>query len=320
MSTRLTELLGIRYPIIQGGLAYLAYGELAAAVSNAGGLGQVTATFVGTPEWLQAEIAKVRRLTDKPFSVNFALGYRFDMSLVDVALEEKVPVVSITGGNPEPILKRVAGSGIKTMVLVAGVRQAEKAESLGANVVVAVGCEGGGHIGRDDVTTMVLVPRVAAAVRVPVVASGGIANGQGLAAALALGAEGVEMGTRFVATQECIAHANYKEALVKAKEADTIIIERSIGRPGRALRTSFTEGIVAREAKGATVEELLPFVDGRANCRAAIDGRMEEGFAWAGEGVGLIDDIPTVAELIERVVAEAARAAERVTVLRAVET
>ncbi len=311
LRTRVTELLGIRFPIIQGGLAYLAYAELAAAVSNAGGLGQITATFVGEADWLRREIAKVRALTDRPFGVNFSLGRRFSMDLVEVALAEGVPVMSVTGGNPEPVLARLAGTPVKKMVLVAGVRQAQKAESLGADVIIAVGCEGGGHIGRDDVTTMVLVPRVARAVSVPVVASGGIADGRGLAAALMLGAEGVEMGTRFVATQECIAHPRYKEALLRAKETDTIVIERTIGRPARTLRTPYTEDFLAREARGATPEELLPLVSGEANVRAAIEGRLEEGFVWMGQGVGLIDDVPPVGELVPRIVAEAIEACQR---------
>ena len=312
METRLTRLLGIRHPVIQGGLAYLAYAELAAAVSNAGGLGQVTATFVGEAGWLRNEIAKVRRLTDKPFGVNFSLGRHFSPELVDVVLAEKVPVVSITGGNPEPVLVRLAGSDIISMVLVAGVRQAQKAEGLGAGVVIAVGCEGGGHIGRDDTTTLVLAPRVARAVKVPVVASGGIATGGQLAAALALGAEGIEMGTRFVATQECVAHPNYKQALVAAKETDTLVIERSIGRPARVLRGPYSEQILALEARGASTEELLPYISGAANRRAAIDGKMDEGFVWAGESVGFIDDVPTVAELMERLMAEAEAARRRV--------
>lgn len=311
METRLTRLLGIKYPVIQGGLAHLAYAELAAAVSNAGGLGQITATFVGEPGWLREQMAIVKDRTDKPFGVNFSLGYRFKPELLDVAVELGAPIVSITGGNPEPLLTRLAGTGVKSLVLVAGVRQAQKAEGLGASVVVAVGCEGGGHIGRDDTTTLVLVSRVVQAVKVPVVASGGIATGAGLAAALALGAEGIEMGTRFVATQECVAHPAYKQALVDAKETDTVVVERSVGRPARTLRSSFTERILALEAQGATMEELLPYVNREANTRAAIEGRLEEGFVWAGQSVGEIHDVPTVAELLARIMREAAAAGQR---------
>jgi NAD(P)H-dependent flavin oxidoreductase YrpB (nitropropane dioxygenase family) len=277
----------------------------------------VTATFVGEVSWLREQIAIVRRLSDKPFAVNFSLGRRFSLDLVDLAVEEKVPAVSITGGNPEPVLARLAGTGIASLVLVAGVRQAQKAEGLGASVVIAVGCEGGGHIGRDDVTTMVLVPRVVEAVRIPVVASGGLASGRGLAAALAMGAEGIEMGTRFVATRECVAHANYKQALVAAKEADTVVIERSLGRPARVLRSPHVERILALEQRGASPEELMPFIAGERNRRAAIEGDMDEGFAWAGQSVGLIEDVPSVAELVERTMAETEACFDRVHRLRA---
>lgn len=189
-----TARFNIRYPIVQGGLAHLAFAGLAAAVSNAGGLGQITAASFRTPEELQAEIATARSLTDRPFAVNFALGHRALDDLLDATLDAKVAAISITGGNPEPILRRVAGTGVRTLVLTAGVRQAQKAESLGADAVIAVGQEGGGHLGRDDLGTIVLVPRVVDAVSIPVLASGGIGDARGFAAALALGAAGIEMG------------------------------------------------------------------------------------------------------------------------------
>ena len=208
MRTRVTDLFGIRYPIVQGGLAHLAFAELCAAVSNAGGLGQITAATVsGGPDGLRREIRKVRSLTDRSFAVNVAISaHRDSMGLVDIALEEGVAIVSFTAGNPEPFLRRLEGTGVKTLVLVAGVRQAVKAEQLGANAVIGVGFEGGGHLGRDEVGTMVLIPRILETVDIPVLASGGIGNGRGLAAALAMGADGVEMGTRFVSTMECVAH------------------------------------------------------------------------------------------------------------------
>ncbi|HLG28393.1 MAG TPA: nitronate monooxygenase, partial [Paenisporosarcina sp.] len=204
--TRITDLLHIKYPIIQGGLAYLAYADLAAAVSNAGGLGQITAMSLETPEALRKEIHKVRSLTAQPFGVNFAIGEqgRPFTHMLDVAIQENVPVVSMTGGNPTAIFNQLKGTEIKKLVLVAATRQAQKAEELGADAVMVVGQEGGGHLGRDDVGTMVLVPRVVDAVSIPVIASGGIGDGRGLMAALALGAEGIEMGTRFIATKECV--------------------------------------------------------------------------------------------------------------------
>lgn len=305
MRTRLTETLGIERPIIQGGLAYLARAELAAAVSQAGGLGQVTATTLPGPEALADEIRAVRRLTQKPFGVNFALGHHSIDDLLEAALSARVPVISITGGNPAPYAERILQSGAKLMVLVAGVRAAQKAESLGASVVIGVGVEGGGHLGRDDIGTFVLTRRLVEAVSVPVVASGGIGDGQQLAAALALGASGIEMGTRFVATQECIAHPSYKSALVDEDMNATRIIERSIGRPGRTLPSSHVSRILAKEAESPPIEELLPYISGEANYRAAVEGHLDEGFAWAGQVIGLIHDVPTVAELMERMEREA---------------
>ncbi|BAU27454.1 NAD(P)H-dependent flavin oxidoreductase YrpB (nitropropane dioxygenase family) [Aneurinibacillus soli] len=305
MKTRVTEIFGIEYPIVQGGLAYLAYAELAAAVSNAGGLGQITAMTLRTPEALRAEIQKVRQLTERPFGVNFAIGQHGHSyeAMLDVAIEEKVPAISITGGNPKPIFERLAGTGIRTLVLIAGVRQAQKAEELGADAVMAVGQEGGGHLGRDDIGTMVLIPRVVDAVSIPVLASGGIGDGRGLLAALSLGAEGIEMGTRFIATKECVhAHETYKQALVEGKETDTVIIKRTIGAPGRTLRTKHALDIIAREAQGADYEALKDMISGSANRNYIYDGSEEEGYGWAGQVIGLIDDVPTVQELIDRMI------------------
>jgi NAD(P)H-dependent flavin oxidoreductase YrpB (nitropropane dioxygenase family) len=313
MKTRLTELLGIERPIIQGGLAYLAYAGLAAAVCEAGGLGQISAASMPDGEALRREIRLLRSLTSRPFAVNFAIGHRPLDEFLDIALSEGISIISVTGGNPEALFKRADSSGVAVhkLALVAGTRQAQKAESLGAAAVIAVGFEGGGHIGRDDVGTLVLVPRVVDSVSIPVVASGGIGDGRGLAAALCLGAQGIEMGTRFVATQECIAGAAYKQALLNAKESDTILIERSFGRPGRALRTIYTEGIVRAESDSLATEEILPMVSGQANRRAAIDGDLEHGFVWAGQVTGMIVDVPTVGSLLDRIVADAERILEQ---------
>lgn len=307
-NTRVTDLLQVKYPIIQGGLAYLAYADLAAAVSNAGGLGQITAMSLRDPELLRAEIHKVRTLTDKPFGVNFAIGMHGTgyEDMVRVAIEEEVPVVTMTGGNPAPIFNLLAGTAIKKLVLVAARRQAQKAEQLGADAVMVVGQEGGGHLGRDDVGTMVLVPQVVDSVCIPVIASGGIGDGRGWMAAQALGAEGIEMGTRFIATRECVdASEAYKEALVASTEADTTIIKRSIGAPARALRNDFTTKILEIEEKTPTYEALKEYISGSANKRFIYDGDKEQGFGWAGQVTGMIHDIPTVDDLIKRMVAEA---------------
>lgn len=307
-NTRVTELLGIRYPIIQGGLAYLAYADLAAAVSNAGGLGQITAMSLSTPEQLREEIKKVRELTDQPFGVNFAIGEhgRAFSHMLDVAIEENVPVVSMTGGNPTPIFDQLKGTSIKKLVLVAARRQAVKAEQLGADAVMVVGHEGGGHLGRDDIGTMVLIPQVVDSVSIPVIASGGIGDGRGWMAAHALGAEGIEMGTRFIATKECV-HASeaYKQALVESTENDTVIIKRSIGAPARTLQNEWTDKILEIERKTPTYEALKAFISGEANKKYIYDGKTTEGFGWAGQVTGMISDVPTVQELMDRMVAQA---------------
>jgi NADH:quinone reductase (non-electrogenic) len=324
MRTRITELFGIRYPIVQGGLAHLAYSGLAAAVSEAGGLGQIGCACFETPRELRADIRRLKERTRLPYGVNFPLGHRPLDAFVDVALAEGAPLISITAGNPEGILRQVEQSGVrpppKTMVLVAGSRAARKSEDLGADAVIAVGYEGGGHLGRDDIGTLVLVPRVVETVSIPVLASGGIADGRGLAAALALGAEGIALGTRFIAVRECIAHQAYTEALVAASETDTALIETSIGRPARVLRRGpLVERILTLEAeleqRGASREEaleaLLPYIRGEVNKRTAIDKHLDEGFIWAGQAAGLIRDIPTARELVERMVREARRIVER---------
>lgn len=303
--TRVTDLLNIDYPIVQGGLAYLAYSELAAAVSNAGGLGQITAMSLNTPEELRAEIRKVRELTAKPFGVNFAIGQhgRPFSHMLEVAIEENVPVVSMTGGNPAPIFEQLKGTDIKKLVLVAAKRQAQKAEELGADAVMVVGQEGGGHLGRDDLGTFVLIPQVVDSVSIPVIASGGIGDGRGLLAALALGAEGIEMGTRFIATKECV-HASeaYKQALIEGTEADTVVIKRSIGAPARALANSWTDKILELEREAVGYDGLKAYISGTANKRYIYDGNVTEGFAWAGQVTGLIKDVPSVEELISRMV------------------
>ncbi len=303
--TRITELLGIDYPIIQGGLAYLAYADLAAAVSNAGGLGQITAMSLPGPDELREEIRKVRELTDKPFGVNFAIGEhgRAFSHMLAVAIEERVPVVSMTGGNPTPIFEQLQGTDIKKLVLVAARRQAEKAEALGADAVMVVGHEGGGHLGRDDIGTMVLIPQVVDAVSIPVIASGGIGDGRGWMAAHALGAEGIEMGTRFIATKECI-HASqlYKQQLIDSTENDTVIIKRSIGAPARTLSNAWTDRILEIEKETPNYEALKDYISGTANKRYIYDGEQEKGFGWAGQVTGLIRDVPTVQELFDRMI------------------
>lgn len=307
-NTKITGLLGIQFPIIQGGLAYLAYSDLAAAVSNAGGLGQITAMSLPNPVALREEIQKLKSMTTKPYGVNFAIGNhgRSFSDMLDVAIDEKVPVITMTGGNPAPIFERLQGVDVKKLVLVAAKRQAQKAEELGADAVMVVGQEGGGHLGKNDTGTMVLIPSVVDAVSIPVVASGGIGDGRGLMAALSLGAEGIEMGTRFIATKECI-HASevYKKRLIEGTENDTIIIKRSIGAPARAIANKWTDKILELEERFPTYEALKDYISGEANKNYIYNGDEDSGFGWAGQVMGLIRDIPSVDELIQRLIGEA---------------
>lgn len=312
--TRVTELLNITYPIIQGGLAHLAYAELAAAVSNAGALGQITAMSLPDPESLRKEIRQVKEMTNKPFGVNFAIGQhnRPYEHMVEIAIEEDVPVISITGGNPTRILNRVKDHSIKKIVLVAAKRQAKKAEELGADAVIVVGQEGGGHIGRHDTGTFVLAPQIADHVSIPVLASGGVVDGRGMMASLALGAEGIEMGTRFIATKECIhAHPTYKQAILDADETSTVVIKRSIGAPARALKSKWTNTIINLEKDDPSYDILKEYISGYANRRYIHDGKEEEGFGWAGQGAARISDIPTVEQLIQSIIKEAGEVRKR---------
>lgn len=311
IETRATRALGIRYPIVQGGLARIAKAELAAAVSNAGGMGQIAVAGLDQPDQLRAEIRKAKRLTDAPFGINFPIGHLPIDALVDIALEEGVAAMSFTGGNPKPYIRRLEGTGIHILVLVSGPEQAQKAEQAGAHVIATVGFEGGGHIGRSDLTTMVAVPLVVRAVGIPVLAGGGIADGHGLAAALALGADGVEVGTRFIAVKEAFAHDNYKAAVVSANVDDTVVVKRTLGIPGRALANAWTEKILAAEAAGQPREAVLGMVRSDSNERGVIGGDMESSLVWVGQAAAMVGDVPGAGEVIERMVAEAKSAAER---------
>lgn len=309
-TTKITELFNIKYPIIQGGLAHLAYADLAASVCNAGGLGQITAMSLPNPAALKHEIQKLRTMTDNSFGVNFAIGAsrRPYEEMVKVAIDEKVPVISVTGGNPQGVLDLVRPYSIKTMVLVAARRQAEKAEELGADAVMVVGQEGGGHIGRNDTGTFVLTPQVVDHVSIPVIASGGIVDGRGLMAALALGAEGIEMGTRFIVTQECIAaHEAYKQAIINADENATVVIKRSIGAPARALKNDWTKAILQAEEEMGGYPALRHYISGEANKQFIYEGDIKRGFGWAGQASARIYDNPTVADLFHNIISEAER-------------
>ncbi|MGB6836525.1 MAG: nitronate monooxygenase [Dehalococcoidia bacterium] len=312
--TRITKLFNIEYPIICGGMFWLGRAELAAAVANAGGLCFITAATFPEVEDLRAEIRKARDLTDKPIGLNINLFPAARPQPIEewvrVAVEEKIPVVETSGRSPEPIVGALHEGGVKIMHKVPGVRYARTAERTGCDAVCVVGFECGGHPGMDEVTTLVMVPLAADAVSIPLVAAGGFADGRGLAAALALGADAVLMGTRFMATQECRGHPAWKEYMVKASEADTAYIMRSIGNPSRVVKNALAEKVLEMEARGTTIEELLPVIGGRTNA-AFEEGDVEGSFASMGQCAGLIRDVPTVKEFIDRTVEEAVEARGR---------
>lgn len=314
--TRITEMLGIEYPIIQGGMQWLSRAELAAAVSEAGGLGLITAASFPDPEELRDEIRKARTLTQKPIGVNISmLPVLMDGDItqryVKVVVEEKIPVVETSGRNPEPLVPALKEGGVKIFHKVPAVRFARKAESVGADAVTIVGFECGGHPGMDDVTSMILIPRASENLDIPVIAGGGIADGRGLMAALALGADAVVMGTRFLATKECPAHANFKEWLVEAQETDTMMIERSIRNAVRVMRNETAEKVLEMESRGATLEELLVYISGKVGREAWLSGDLDGATIACGQNVGLIHEVKTVKEVIDDIVSSAREIAGR---------
>ncbi len=301
MQTELTSLLGTRYPIIQGGMAWVAESHLAAAVSQAGGLGIIGAANAPA-EWVRDQIRKTKELTDKPFGVNVMLMSPYADHVAQVVAEEGVAVVTTGAGNPEKYMEQWKNRSIKVIPVVASVALAKRMERSGADAVVAEGCESGGHVGES--TTMALVPQVADAVTIPVIAAGGIADGRGIAAALMLGAKGVQMGTRFVVTKECQVHENYKEKVIKAKDIDTRVTGRSTGHPVRTLRNEMTKKYLELESKGATLEELEYLTLGALR-KAVQEGDVKNGSVMSGQIAGLVKEEMTCQELIESLVKEA---------------
>lgn len=300
MKTEITKLLGIEYPIIQGGMAWVAEYHLASAVSNAGGLGLIGAANAPA-DWVRDQVRKMKELTDKPFGVNIMLMSPYAEEVAKVMAEEKVPVVTTGAGNPEKYIDMWKEAGIKVIPVVASVALAKRMERAGADAVVAEGSEAGGHIG--ETTTMVLVPQIADAVRIPVIAAGGIADGRGIAAAFMLGAKGVQMGTHFVVTDECQVHENYKERILKAKDIDTRVTGRSTGHPVRALRNEMTRKYLELEKNGASFEELELLGVGGLR-KAVVEGDMKNGSLMAGQSAGLVKESMSCRELIEKLVSE----------------
>ena len=308
MRTKVTEMLGIRYPIIQGGMQWVGYAELASAVSNAGGLGILTALTQPTPDDLRREIARCRQMTDRPFGVNLTILPAITpppyAEYVKAIVESGVKIVETAGNNPRDLAPQLKAAGIKVIHKCTSVRHALSAEKSGVDVISIDGFECAGHPGEDDVTNLILIPAAVRACRIPVVASGGIADGVQMAACLAMGAQGVNLGTRFMCTKEAPVHDNVKRALVEAGERDTNLIFRTMRNTSRVLKNKVSDEVVALEKKGAAFEDVKHLVAGAKGRNAMKTGEVDAGIVSAGMVVGLIHDIPSCAELIERMARE----------------
>ena len=300
MKTDITRLLGIEYPIIQGGMAWVAEHHLAAAVSEAGGLGLIGAANAPA-EWVREQIRALRELTNKPFGVNIMLMRPYADDVAKVVAEEKVPVVTTGAGNPEKYMAMWKEAGIKVIPVVASVALAKRLERCGVDALVAEGTEAGGHIG--EITTMALVPQVVDAVNIPVIAAGGIADGRGMAAAFMLGAKGCQIGTRFLASEEAVVHENYKKCVLNAKDIDVKVTGRSTGHPIRVIRNNMVREYLRLESEGAGLEQLELMTVGALR-RAVVDGDVENGSLMAGQIAGMIKEILPCKQIIDNLVSE----------------
>lgn len=301
MKTKITTLFGIESPVVQGGMAWVAESHLAAAVSNAGGLGIIGAASAPA-EWVRMQIREVKKRTEKPFGVNIMLMSPYADEVARVVVQEQVPVVTTGAGSPEKYMSLWKEAGIKVVPVVASVALAKRMERCGADALVAEGTEAGGHIGEN--TTMVLVPQVVDAVNIPVIAAGGIADGRGMAAAFMLGAEGVQAGTRFVASKEAQVHENYKNCIVKARDIDSRVTGRSTGHPVRALRNQMTKVYLEKEQAGVPFEELELLTLGGLR-KAVVDGDVTNGSVMAGQSAAMVKEVLTCEEIIQSMTAQA---------------
>jgi NADH:quinone reductase (non-electrogenic) len=309
MKTRFTEMFGIEHPVIQGGMQWVGRAELIAAVANAGALGCLTAFTQPTPEDLTKEIQKVRDMTDKPFAVNFTILPTLKpipyMEYMDAIIQSGVKIIETAGNNPKAHMPRLKEAGIKVIHKCTSVRHAISAQKVGVDAVSIDGFECAGHPGEDDTPGLILIPRAVDQLDIPVVASGGFADGRGLAAALALGADGINMGTRFMATQEAPVHENIKQKIVDADELQTTLIFRSLRNTARMFTNSVSEKVVSMEGEGKTIQEIGPVASGVRGRQVYESGDEEAGVWSAGMCIGLINDVPTVKELVERIVGDA---------------
>lgn len=298
---KVCDLLDIKYPIIQGGMAWVADASLASAVSNAGGLGLI-AGGNAPKEVVKEEIRKCRELTDKPFGVNVMLLSPFVDDIMELIIEEKVPVITTGAGNPAKYIDSLKEIGTKIIPVVPSIALAQRMEKLGADAVIVEGTEAGGHIG--ELTTMVLTPQVVDSVNIPVIAAGGIADGRGVVAAFALGADGVQVGTRFICSEECSAHENYKNMVLKSRDRDAIVTGRTTGHPVRALKNKLAKDIINLEKQGAPAEEIDK--KGVGSLRVAVkDGDVHNGSFMAGQIASIIKDVKPCKEIIDNMINEA---------------
>lgn len=303
LNSRLCRLLQIEYPVLQGGMAWVATAELAAAVSNAGGLGVIGAGHMPA-DVLRAEIRKTKAATNRPYGVNLMLRSPFVSEVMQVVIDERVPVITTGAGNPGEYIPALKSVGAKIIPVVASVALAKRLERIGVDAIIAEGMESGGHVG--EVTTMSLVPQVVDAVSIPVIAAGGIGDARGVVAAFALGAQGVQIGTRFVASTECVAHPNYKEVILRAKERSTVVTGLSTGHPVRVLENKLTKEFFKLEKSGASTEELDNFGAGKLRL-AAREGDVQHGSVMIGQVAGLVKEVKPVAEIMQEMMREIPR-------------
>jgi len=314
--TKITDMLGIEHPIICGGMQWISRAEIVAEVGNAGGIGFITAESLETPEDLREEIKKIRDLTDKPFGINLSMVPEFGLpertlKFCDVVVEEGVQVVETAGRSPEPLMPRLKEGGVKVIHKLTSVKHALTAQRLGVDAVTMIGFGSGGHIGNDHVASFILLPKAVAALEIPVIAGGGICNGRGFLAALAMGAEAVLMGTAFMMTKECTIHQNIKSRLVETKETDTALLLTTIKNPIRCMKNKLADECLAIEAAGAGFEDIIKTVAGGKG-QIAYDAGDPDGAPIAcGQIAGLIDEIKTVRQVIEDILSEAEILLER---------
>lgn len=304
-NTAITKMFNIQYPIIQGGLQGLGTSPLVSAVSNGGGLGLITAGSFSSKEEMIKDIEETRRLTAKPFGVNIAIGIRKPMDeFVEGAIEAQVPVVFTSGNNPEKYIESLKANGIKVVHVVPSVRFAKKAEAIGCDAVVVVGYECGGHPGRDDVTSLTLIQKAANELSIPVIAAGGFSTGKSVLAAFALGAQGVQMGTRFLASEEVNLHYSIKDQLKDLQETDTVIVKKSIGKAMRVMKTQRAIELLKKEEAGATLDDIFPYISGESYQEYIDTGNENSGVISLGQTIGLISEIKSAKDIIQDIVQE----------------